>query len=453
MKKNEKLKKTMIIAIMIIALSFISCTSIDTFGVSHFNKINNISFENDINNMRLDSTTRTITIKLDSSADISKAIVSEINISPLANIKIGIDKNAKELMVGDTIDLSIEKLLTIIAENEDESVWVLSATIRNGETSTVNPDVQNIVAGFIEVLESSSSDDEISSSTTDISSDSNDSSSGSSSSSSQINEISSSSIVDQFGPQIEGSDFDSWDNSEDFPQVNPTSIWDSGNYGSSLAGKTYPTTEYALTSGSAVKLETHKISILSIGKIASGSIYTGKFDRSLGLLDLNGLSDGNDAIDFGTPFTEKPTGFSIRFKYTSAGNIEKCNLFGCNESKADNKGPDLCDLYVLLENRDGGNITRVATAWYRDSNDNNTSKDGVISISNPDADDLRTMEMELAYGSLPNDAPALKSSEALGDGSEDVTHIKVVFASSAFGNLYEGAIGSTLIVDDFKLLY
>ena len=40
-----------------------------------------------------------------------------------------------------------------------------------------------------------------------------------------------------------------------------------------------------------------------------------------------------------------------------------------------------------------------------------------------------------------------------GTGEEPVTHIRVVFASSADGNHYVGTKNATLIVDEMRLIY
>lgn len=39
------------------------------------------------------------------------------------------------------------------------------------------------------------------------------------------------------------------------------------------------------------------------------------------------------------------------------------------------------------------------------------------------------------------------------DGSHDVTHIRLVAASSADGNHYRGKEGATMIVDNFRFIY
>jgi hypothetical protein len=48
---------------------------------------------------------------------------------------------------------------------------------------------------------------------------------------------------------------------------------------------------------------------------------------------------------------------------------------------------------------------------------------------------------------------AINNGLVQGTGEEPVTHIRVVFASSADGNHYKGVSGATLIVDDLKLIY
>ena len=171
--------------------------------------------------------------------------------------------------------------------------------------------------------------------------------------------------------------------------------------------------------------------------------------------------DGNELLDFGKPFAARPEYMEVKFSY-------------------DGKG-DSCDIYILLENRTGNkNVNRkstdvntlVASAWFRSTKADNSGRENpdVVSVSEPDENGMRTLRLKLKYGEPLEGSPiensstfdtVLKSSNksainkglVQGTGEEPVTHIRVVFASSADGNHYEGVEGATLIVDDLKLIY
>jgi hypothetical protein len=83
---------------------------------------------------------------------------------------------------------------------------------------------------------------------------------------------------------------------------------------------------------------------------------------------------------------------------------------------------------------------------------------------------MRTLRLKLKYGEPLEGSPIensstfdtkLKSSNksainnglVQGTGDEPVTHIRVVFASSADGNHYNGTKDAVLVVDDIKLIY
>jgi hypothetical protein len=171
--------------------------------------------------------------------------------------------------------------------------------------------------------------------------------------------------------------------------------------------------------------------------------------------------DGNELLDFGKPFAARPEYMEIKISYSGSG--------------------DSCDAYILLENRTGDkNVNRtssdvnklVASAWYRSTTGNNTGRSNpdVVSVSEPDANGMRTIRLKLKYGTPLSGSPiensatfetnlkssnksAVKNGLVQGTGEEPVTHIRVVFASSADGNHYKGKKGATLIVDEMRLIY
>ena len=253
------------------------------------------------------------------------------------------------------------------------------------------------------------------------------------------------------GYQLPGGDFNSWDGNNS----KPDSVWGNAN--------TIITTTKKYSSGSLIGAEIKTNEAFS--KVASGSLYTAVFNpNGVGTLSMASSStwpDGNELLDFGKPFAARPEYMEIKISYSGSG--------------------DSCDAYILLENRTGDkNMNRkstdvnklVASAWYRSTTGNNTGRSNpdVVSVSEPDANGMRTIRLKLKYGeplsgsAIENSATfntTLKSSNKSainngliqGTGEEAVTHIRVVFASSADGNHYNGKKGATLIVDEMRLIY
>ncbi len=254
------------------------------------------------------------------------------------------------------------------------------------------------------------------------------------------------------GYQLPGNDFNSWKSNG---VMSPDSVWGNAN--------TVGTTTSKYSAGSVIGAQIKTTSIL--GKIASGSLYTADFNpNGVGTLAMASSStwpDGNELLDFGKKFAARPSYIDVTFSYNGAG--------------------DSCDVYLVLENRTGDkNRTRsssdvnklVASAWYRSTTGDNTGRTNpdVVSVSEQNEDGFRTMRMKLKYGeplagspiensSVFNAALASKDSKAIdnsviqGTGDEPVTHIRLVFASSADGNHYNGSSGATLVIDGIKFIY
>ena len=104
----------------------------------------------------------------------------------------------------------------------------------------------------------------------------------------------------------------------------------------------------------------------------------------------------------------------------------------------------MLDIYALLEIRLGGKTERLATAWFRSSDDQ---------------PELTTMEMSFTYGELDGSFPDYMKPTDHGYVSRDSatfvlpTHITFVASSSFDGANFAGAIGSTLIIDDVEMVY
>ncbi|NLR93906.1 PCMD domain-containing protein [Flammeovirga agarivorans] len=163
-----------------------------------------------------------------------------------------------------------------------------------------------------------------------------------------------------------------------------------------------------------------------LGVIAAGSLYTGEIQGS-------GLT--NVITDFGIPFNDKPKSFTTSIQYLP---------------KRFDQGMDACDVYVLLQVREGSGEDekryRLATGWYR----TDTSMNEFQEISIP-----------LLYGNHNDLAPYMMPStnndrmpeHGFAEVSKSPTHIIVVYSSSYDGANFNGGVGSELRVKEFQLNY
>ena len=211
------------------------------------------------------------------------------------------------------------------------------------------------------------------------------------------------------------------------------SVWDNGNPAFAATGsRQWPTRRLVLPDGSsAAELITRKV----FGVIASGNLFTGRMIRNLSLSQLldGTKGDGKDLVRWGVPFEARPRGIRVKFRYDGLG--------------------DECTVSACLENRASGVRRYIATAWYRSSGDGEAGAEGVLSVSGPDANGLRTLEAEFLYGRPHQNADPLPADAVYGRADEPVTHVNVVFASSARGDWFEGVEGARLVVQDFEFLY
>lgn len=264
----------------------------------------------------------------------------------------------------------------------------------------------------------------------------------------------------QAGYQYPGSDFNTW-KKDVFGNMNAVNGWDNGN---NDYAKELTTSEEG---GTVVKMESQN----AVVKFASGNMLIAKFNPlSIAAASMASYDDGNELIDFGKPFYGRPKYVEFDVKY-------------------DGKG-DSCDLYLVLESRltsdgsvrtahEGANRYRsssdvntlVGSAWYRAKTVDDKSDPDVVSITDASRSGYKTIRMAIHYG-IPLEGSPIYNSQTFStelkhpkDGIDNhlektdkpdnfpVTHLRVVMASSALGNLYKGEIGATLYVDEMRLIY
>ena len=261
------------------------------------------------------------------------------------------------------------------------------------------------------------------------------------------------------GYQYPGSDFNHWVK-DAFGNKNDIDGWDNGNNDAISSTKTLTVNE----NEEVIRMESINATVFGIGRFASGNMFIGYFNpKGVGTLKLTSYDDGNELIDFGRPFYGRPKFVEFDVKY-------------------DGK-KDSCDLYVILEHRsrtsnEGKNQyrtssdvnTMVASAWYRATTVESEDDPDVVSITDAKSSGYKTIRLALKYGKPLEGSPIFNSSafnknlkNSAGIDNHmvqtetpddfDVTHIRVVVASSALGNLYKGTVGATLWVDEMRLFY
>ncbi|HEY9113333.1 MAG TPA: PCMD domain-containing protein [Bacteroidales bacterium] len=214
-----------------------------------------------------------------------------------------------------------------------------------------------------------------------------------------------------------------------------TTIWGTGNPGTQILNKTATIPLDLGNENFAAKMETLYNGLIPAGlgmPISAGSLFTGYFNP-----DNLDPTDPQAAIDFGTPFTGRPS--KLRFKYQ----------YQPGEENKDRNGgelnyPDMLDIYALLEVRLNGVTERLATAWFR---------------SSETVEDLTVMEITFTYGQLDDTFPdymkPLDNSYVSADSAAFALPTSITFvASSSFdGANFAGAVGSVLVVDDIEMVY
>ncbi len=223
-------------------------------------------------------------------------------------------------------------------------------------------------------------------------------------------------------------------------QNNQSVTWASGNGGYALAvsqaGKdNYPTTlEPNGYIGKCVKLCTQKTGSLGamVGMpIASGNLFLGQFSIT------NAITDPLKATQIGIPFYSKPVKLTGYYKYKAG---EK---FYANGQYTDQK--DSFDIYAIFYKSDeevqflDGNIAT-----------NNFEHPNMVAFARltdkKETDEWTAFEIPFEYERYGQEID-------LNQLQEGKYKIGIVLASSINGALFEGAPGSTLLVDEMELIY
>ena len=198
------------------------------------------------------------------------------------------------------------------------------------------------------------------------------------------------------------------------PEAYPSTVLDEGYEGKGVKLVTCSTGPF----GQMVKLP-----------LAAGNLFLGTFDMSIA------LKTPRLATGFGLPFDKKPKTFTGYYKYTPGEKFQNKD-----ESIVEGK-VDEASVYAIL---------------YR-----NHDEDGNPVVLN--GDNVQTSPLIVAKAIAANIVPTDKWTQFTVDFSylEDFDldllenrgyNLAVVFSSSADGAIFEGAIGSTLCIDNVKII-
>lgn len=236
--------------------------------------------------------------------------------------------------------------------------------------------------------------------------------------------------------------FDNWSKIEDtiYPDIvekdgNTSSFWNTSNPGTSqgigaLGGAVNPTISIddPTVKGKAAQLK----SAYKVIAFAAASLYTGNF------IGLSGMSAN---MEFGKPFTGRPIALHGYYQYKPVV-INHVDRTPEGVEITSGTTMDECAIYIALAKK---SFTF-----------NNGDESTFIDYEN-DKDII-------AYGALPSGAATSETEENNGyteftiplvyRNLEDTpTHIIVVCSASKYGDYMTGGEGSTLLVDEFSLVY
>ena len=217
-------------------------------------------------------------------------------------------------------------------------------------------------------------------------------------------------------------------------------IWASGNPGFKMTAGTRPASEYPTAtydkgfSGDCVKLttcDTGKFGSMAKMPIAAGSIFIGEFDNA------NAMKEKEKATHFGLqiiPERSKPVALKGYYKYTSG-----------DDYKDKNNNPvegvrDECSIYAVLFEIDPNNFVPL-------DGSNITSSERIVLMA--DLKDAGEPEDWTEFN-IPFEPMNGKGFD-FGKLENNEYAITIVASSSKNGAFFEGAVGSTLCIDELKI--
>ncbi len=198
------------------------------------------------------------------------------------------------------------------------------------------------------------------------------------------------------------------------------------------------------------------LGVINMTVVAGGSVFTGRT-----IEPIRSADDPYQNIDYGIPFTRRPTAFMFDYKATVSP--ENTYTMASGSSVKTQTGHDECAAFLLLQKRwedADGNIhaLRVGTGFERFSktqkewvnNHQVTIKYGDIT-KDPDYKSYMGLGKQMrAMNSKGKIVPIIE--EGWAKPGETPTHMILSFCSSSC-EAFSGHVGNTLWVDNVKLVY
>ncbi len=238
--------------------------------------------------------------------------------------------------------------------------------------------------------------------------------------------------------QIAGSDLDSWSGM----YINEP--WSTSNMEVAVTVKN--TTAVAGISGQAGDYAAEMKTGETFGNLASGALFTGHLDTSKAL--SHGTSDPTILTWFGVPFSPdveiKGISFDISYSTPNADtdwgsaavtliNWDGNGVYEFHGMRPKSTSPK--DPTKGTEPHPNNTATTAARASFIIGNTTGTTTYGDdITLTLPKGEWSREVFLPI-------------------DGSVEYTHIAITFASSAYGDFFKGVVGSTMRVDNIKIVY
>ncbi|MBQ8888554.1 MAG: PCMD domain-containing protein [Bacteroidaceae bacterium] len=219
--------------------------------------------------------------------------------------------------------------------------------------------------------------------------------------------------------------------------------WASGNPGYALTGKASSPYDFPTTIspdgyiGHCAKLTTLLTGSLGekVGKpIAAGNLFMGKFEL------LNALGDALSATKFGVPFYHRPTQLTGYFKYQSGPQFYEDGKYTSNKK-------DTFSIYALF-------YEKTNEMPFMDGHlpANHFESPNMVALAQ--LDKAQTIETEVwTYFEIPFDYTRYNLPVDTDKQQNGEYYLSIVFASSKDGDEFRGAPGSTLMIDEVKLIY
>lgn len=207
-------------------------------------------------------------------------------------------------------------------------------------------------------------------------------------------------------------------------------FWGTGNKGATTLGSsnTVPVDDLlSPTSYAGAKLQSKFVGISVLGKLASGNLFAGTYVRTVG---TNGI------LDFGRPFTQRPTRLTAKITYSNV------NITHASSSNPDFRSmigqPDTCIVWCSLIDSDEPFEIRTdpKDRHLFDRNGDEVIAYGEFTSGEP-IEEYREITVDLDYKST----------------SRVPKYILVTASASKYGDYFTGGNGSVLCIKEFTLHY